>query len=101
VNTTGRKFYNAVEQHFKENRNTEFYVNLLGVNEKVLSKEMKNLTGNTPKIYIDSRIILEAKRLLSYSDLSVKEIGYELGFDEPTNFNKGTSKNPQKTSHFC
>lgn len=87
-NNIGRKFYNAVEQHFKENRNTEFYVNLLGVNEKALSKEVKALTGNTPKIYIDSRIILEAKRLLSYSNLSIKEVGFELGFDEPTNFNK-------------
>ncbi|MDR2915138.1 MAG: helix-turn-helix transcriptional regulator [Tannerella sp.] len=88
INNVGRKFYNAVEQHFREKRNTEFYVNLLGVNEKVLSKEVKTLTGNTPKIYIDSRIILEAKRLLSYSSLSIKEVGYKLGFDEPTNFNK-------------
>lgn len=87
-NHIGRKFYNAVEEHFKENRNTEFYVNLLGINEKSLSKEVKALTGNTPKIYIDSRTILEAKRLLSYSCLSIKEIGFELGFDEPTNFNK-------------
>lgn len=87
-NNTARKFYNAVEQHFKENRNTEFYVNLLGVNEKALSKEVKALTGNTPKVYIDSRTILEAKRLLSYSSLSMKEVGFELGFDEPTNFNK-------------
>ncbi len=87
-NNIGRKFYNAVEQNFKKNRNTEFYVNLLGINEKILSKKVKVLTGNTPKIYIDSRTILEAKRLLSYSSLSIKEVGYELGFDEPTNFNK-------------
>ncbi|MDR3327493.1 MAG: helix-turn-helix transcriptional regulator [Prevotellaceae bacterium] len=88
INNTGRKFCNAVERHFKESRNTEYYVNLLGINEKTLSKEVKVLSGKTPKVYIDSRIILEAKRLLSYSALSVKEIGFELGFDEPTNFNK-------------
>ncbi len=88
TNNVGRKFYNAVEQHFRENRNTEFYVHLLGINEKILSKEIKALTGNTPKIYIDSRTVLEAKRLLSYSSLSIKEVGFELGFDEPTNFNK-------------
>ncbi|MCD8186501.1 MAG: helix-turn-helix domain-containing protein [Rikenellaceae bacterium] len=61
---------------------------MLGVNEKTLSKEVKALTGKTPKVYIDSRIILEAKRLLSYSNLSAKMIGFELGFDEPTNFTK-------------
>ncbi|MCC8188322.1 MAG: AraC family transcriptional regulator [Bacteroides sp.] len=88
VNDVGRKFYNAVEQHFKESRNTEYYVNLLGINEKSLSREVKTLTGNTPKVYIDSRVILEAKRLLSYSNLSAKEIGFVLGFDEPTNFTK-------------
>ncbi len=88
TNNTGRKFYNAVEQYFRENRNTEFYVKLLGINEKKLSKEIKALTGKTPKVYIDSRTILEAKRLLSYSSLSIKEIGYKLGFEEPTNFNK-------------
>lgn len=88
LNNIGRKFYNAVEQHFRENRNTEYYVQLLGVNEKSLSKEVKALAGKTPKVYIDSRVILEAKRLLSYSSLSAKEIGFELGFDEPTNFAK-------------
>lgn len=88
TNNIGRKFYNVVEEYFKENRNAEFYVNLLGVNEKNLSKEVKALTGKTPKIYIDLRTILEAKRLLSYSSLTIKEVGFELGFDEPTNFNK-------------
>lgn len=88
IDNVGRKFYNAVEQHFKESRNTEYYVSLLGINEKTLSREVKALTGNIPKIYIDSRTILEAKRLLSYSNLTIKEIGFELGFDEPTNFNK-------------
>ncbi len=88
ANNIGRRFYNAVEQYYRKNRNTEFYVNLLGINEKSLSKEIKNLTGNTPKIYIDSRVMLEAKRLLAYSHLSIKEIGFEIGFNEPTNFNK-------------
>lgn len=97
INNVGRKFYNAVEQYFRENRNTEYYVNLLGVNEKTLSKEIKALTGKTPKTYIDSRTILEAKRLLSYSSLSIKEIGYELGFDEPTNFNKYFRKHTNQT----
>jgi len=88
LNNVGRRFSNAVEKHYRKNRHTEFYVRLLGVNEKILSKEVKALTDKTPKVYIDSRIILEAKRMLSYSDLSAKEIGFQLGFDEPTNFAK-------------
>lgn len=101
VNSAARRFYNAVEQHFHENRNTEYYIGLLGLNEKVLSKEVKALTGKTPKTYIDNRIILEAKRLLSYSDVSVKEICFSLGFDEPTNFNKFFRKHTGTTPmHF-
>lgn len=88
LNSLGRRFYHEVEEHFRENRNAEFYVERLGVNEKTLSREVKGLTGKTPKVYIDSRTILEAKRLLAYSDLSAKEIGFNLGFDEPTNFAK-------------
>ncbi|WP_101688207.1 helix-turn-helix domain-containing protein [Dysgonomonas massiliensis] len=88
LNSLGRLFYNAVEQHFRESRKTEYYAHLLNVSEKVLSKEVKALIGKTPKVYIDYRTILEAKRLLSYSAMSAKEIAFELGFDEPTNFHK-------------
>lgn len=97
LDNLGREFYNAVEKHFKVHRNNEFYINLLGVNEKSLSKEVKKLSGKTPKMYLDSRTILEAKRLLSYSNLSVKQIGFELGFDEATNFNKFFRKHTEIT----
>ena len=97
INSIGRRFYNAVEEHFRNDKTTAYYVHLLGINEKVLSKEIKALTGKTPKVYIDSRTILEAKRLLSYSDLSVKEIGYRLGFEEPGNFNKFFRKHTSRT----
>lgn len=92
LNSLGRLFYNAVEQHFRESRKTEFYADLLNVSEKVLSKEVKAMTGKTPKNYVDYRTVLEAKRLLSYSAMSAKEIAFELGFDEPTNFHKYFSK---------
>lgn len=92
-----RDFYNLLELHFKSNRNTNFYCELLGVSEKALSKQLKVTIGNTPKVSIDARVVLEAKRLLSYSPLSIKEIGYELGFEEPTNFNKYFKKHTNQT----
>lgn len=88
TNSVARQFYNAVEQNFTTNRQVKFYADLLSVSEKVLARELKSFTDKTPKSYIEDRIVLEAKRLLSYSNLSIKEIGFNLGFDEPSNFNK-------------
>ncbi len=86
--TVGRRFCDEVEKSYKEYHSVDYYQNILAVTEKVLSREVKRQTGKTPKSYIDDRIILETKRLLSYSVLTVKEISIKLGFDEQTNFNK-------------
>ncbi|MBN1971486.1 MAG: helix-turn-helix domain-containing protein [Candidatus Delongbacteria bacterium] len=81
-------FRSLIENKYKNEKNVNRYVERLNVNEKKLSRTTKTLLGKTPKEMIDERVILEAKRLLTYSDNSVKEIGFELGFDEPTNFIK-------------
>ena len=47
---------------------------------------IKNSIGKTAKEYIQSRLTTEAKRLLYFSNLSNKEIGFELGFNEPAHF---------------
>ena len=92
-----RGFVNAVEKHYREERTVSFYANLLLVGERQLNQRILEAIGKTPKQYIDSRLILEAKRFLSYSDKSVKEIGFSLGFDEPTNFNKYFKKQTKQT----
>ncbi|MCC8096138.1 MAG: helix-turn-helix domain-containing protein [Tannerellaceae bacterium] len=84
----GRKFSDQVEKYFKTEHLVSFYQDKMAINEKLLAQEVKKMTRQTPKNYLDSRLILEAKRLLSYSTLSIKEISQELGFDEPINFNK-------------
>lgn len=88
IDNIGRQFYNAVEQNFTKNRQVKYYADLLSISEKTLSRELKSLIDKTPKSYIEDRIILEAKRLLAYSNTSIKEISFNLGFDEPSNFNK-------------
>ena len=84
-----RKFFDQVEKYFTTHRDVEFYLNQLNIGDKKLSKEIKSQLSIKPKQYIDNRIILEAKRLLIYNrDLNIKEIAFNLGFDEPTNFTK-------------
>lgn len=60
----------------------------LNISEKQLNGSIKLYQNTTAKKYIDDRILLEIKRLLVYSTLSIKEIAYEIGFEDPTNFTK-------------
>lgn len=82
------QFSHAVENYYKIMRKVNDYQAHIGISAKALSKALKCTVGKSPKQYIDERILLEAKRLLVYSEMNVKEISFELGFDEPTNFSK-------------
>lgn len=86
--TIALAFFNLIEQHFKTKNKINEYLEIMSVSAKRLVKAIKETTGKTPKQFLDDRMLLEAKRLLVYSDKSIKEIGFELGFEEPTNFSK-------------
>lgn len=88
LNELASHFIDEVEMHYHQWYNVKDYLPSLATQEKLLAQSVRLAIGMTPKSYIDQRRVLEAKRLLSYSDLSVKEIAYSLGFEEPTNFNK-------------
>jgi AraC-like DNA-binding protein len=81
-----RDFKKWVEEQYKKEHATSFYANQLNVTPDHLNRIIKANIGKTAKEYIQSRIITEAKRLLYFTDLSNKEIGYALGFNEPSNF---------------
>lgn len=96
-----RDFKHAVDSHYKKEHSAIYYADSLHVTADHLSRILKSKIGKTAKEYIQARIITEAKRLLYFTDLSTKEIGYELGFNEPANFSaffkKCTELSP---SHF-
>lgn len=81
-------FKEVLEKKFREEKSVKRYANELNISEKILHKATTQLIDKTPKQVIDDRILLETKRLLVHSSLSIKEIAYELGFEEPTNFIK-------------
>jgi AraC-like DNA-binding protein len=81
-------FRDLLELHFHELRQVSNYAEKLHVTEKRLNKATAAILGKSPKQLIDERVNLEAKRLLAYTTDTVKEIGFTLGFDEPTNFIK-------------
>ncbi|RZK26422.1 MAG: helix-turn-helix domain-containing protein, partial [Flavobacterium sp.] len=90
-------FKDILEEQYRNNRQVNAYAAQLSVTEKRLNLATTKILGKTPKQMIDERIMLEAKRLLAHTTDSIKEIGYYLGFDEPTNFIKYFKKHQHET----
>lgn len=83
-----RDFSRLVEIHFRTKHTVADYADILGLAPKTLSNKFNRLELSQPNDIIKDRIILEAKRLLGYSSLSVKEIAYQLGYEDPAYFNR-------------
>jgi len=90
-----RTFKSSVDNNYKKEHSTTYYATQLHISPDHLNRTVKTKIGKTAKEYIQSRIITEAKRLLYFTNLSNKEIGYELGFNEPANFSAFFKKNTQ------
>lgn len=82
------QFLKLIEQNFTINRNASFYADKMGLSYKSLNLLSKKTSNKTAKQLIDSHTVLEAKRRLVIEKSQVKEIAYDLGFDEVTNFIK-------------
>jgi AraC-like DNA-binding protein len=85
---TVKKFLMAVERRYKQTRTVEEYAHAIGCSVKSLRRACMMASGSSPKILIEQRLILEAKRLLVHTNSSVQAIAISMGFSEPTNFVK-------------
>lgn len=81
-----RTFSQLVEGHYTRQHAVADYAAMLHITPKALNKRITRYSNRTPNDVIKNRIILEAKRLLIHTPLSVKEIGYRLGYDDPSYF---------------
>ena len=87
-----KDFSLLVEQNFKTMHTVTDYANRLGLSPKSITKHFQKLGAKTPSEFIKNRILLEAKRLLIYTDKTVKEIAFELGFNDPAYFTRFFTK---------
>ncbi|KAA1245201.1 helix-turn-helix transcriptional regulator [Aquimarina sp. RZ0] len=83
-----REFNFLVEQHFKQKHTVTQYAELLYKSPKTLSNIFSKIGFKTPLQYIQDRVMLEAKRLLRYTTLHIKEIAFEIGFDDIQTFSR-------------
>ena len=81
-------FKNLVEANYTTTRNVKDYAEMMFVSTKHLNQVVKDFTLNTAKIFIDNYLILEVKRAIVTTNKSFKEIAFDTGFDEVTNFTK-------------
>ncbi|MBV6477957.1 MAG: HTH-type transcriptional activator RhaS [Ignavibacteria bacterium] len=90
-------FKDILESNYRKLKQVSNYANKISITEKRLNQATSKILGKSPKQMIDERVMLEAKRLLVHTYQSVKEIGFDLGFDEPTNFIKFFRKHNNST----
>ncbi|MER5433594.1 AraC family transcriptional regulator [Streptomyces sp. NPDC002588] len=81
-------FREAVEREFAVNHSVSAYADALGYSRRTLVRAVRAATGETPKGFIDKRVVLEAKRLLAHTDLPIGRVGAAVGFPDPANFSK-------------
>ena len=82
------QFIKLVSEYHTKYRNVGFYADKLCLTPKYLSKLIKTASGRSAPEWIDAYVILEAKNLLKYSDITIKEIVYRLNFPNQSVFYK-------------
>ncbi|MHC0446528.1 helix-turn-helix domain-containing protein [Flavobacterium sp. 3-218] len=88
-----RKFSKLVEQHYRTLHTVADYADLLFVTPKNLSKKIGLVSKRTPNDIIKERIVLEGKRLLAHTQMTVKEIAYSLNYEDDAYFIRFFTKN--------
>ncbi|NAS30782.1 helix-turn-helix domain-containing protein [Flavobacteriaceae bacterium R38] len=82
------RFREFLEQYFFKNYSVQDYAALLNISSKTLVTITKTITSKSPSSLISERIILEAKRLLSFTGFQINEVAYRLGFEDASYFVK-------------
>lgn len=82
------EFKVAVETHLTEHHSINTIADNLSVTTNNLYNIVKEFSGVSPKEFITNRLMLEAQRKLHYSKSTIKELAYDLGFNDPDYFSR-------------
>ncbi len=83
-----QRFQKRVEQCFKQHLGIEALANELGITGTYLNQVCQRLTGSNALHILHERLMLEARRLLIYTTLTISQVADELGFDDPAYFTR-------------
>lgn len=93
-----KAFKELLERNFASAKRPTEYAQQLNISSSYLNECVKNATGFSVSHHIQQRVVLEAKRLLYHSNMSVKEIATELGYDDYPYFSRLFTKVSGKTA---
>lgn len=91
------KFLELVRNNFENNYPVSHFARVLNTTQAKLNELAKLHTSKTAQNVMYSLVISEARRLLFYTNFSVKEIAYKLGFNDPFYFSNFFKKHTQKS----
>ncbi|MEW2447788.1 AraC family transcriptional regulator [Streptomyces parvulus] len=90
-------FRDAVERGFATNHSVSAYADALGYSRRTLVRAVRAATGQTPKGFIDKRVVLEARRLLAHTEMPIGRVGAAVGFADAANFSKFFQQHTDQT----
>ncbi len=91
------QFQKLLNTHVLENRKVKFYADLMLMSTKKLNRITQEILGHSAKKHINDFLIIEMKRRLMNTSYTIKEIAYQTGFEETTNFVKYFKKHTHLT----
>jgi AraC family transcriptional activator of pobA len=83
-----RRFAGLLETEFAQHHEAAYYADALAVPPAALSRALTQVTGRGTKDLILDRVMLEAARLLRFTDLTVGEVSFEAGYTDPFYFSR-------------
>ena len=86
-------FVDLIEKNFAKHHSVKFYTETMRISQTTLAAHTQQYAKTSPLKLINDRIILEAKRMIRYSDLRIKEIAFDLGFKDDSYFVKLFKRN--------
>ncbi len=92
-----KRFFHFLEENHRKNLTLNEYAQMIGVTANHLTQTIKQLTGKTSSQIIKDKQLLEIKRLLVHTNLSVSEIAAQLNFDDQSYFTKFFKRETGKT----
>ena len=92
-----RQFEELMNKNFIEKKEIKDYAEMMNISPNYLNALCKNFLNKTASQLLQERLLIEAQRLLTHTELSIKEIVFQLGFNDTSYFTRFFRKLTTKT----